>query len=97
MVRTFRDEAAEGEARSSGGGLRGRCDEDVVHRTVAHCATVFVGSARVLIGSSRAAASAGGLATDFTLVPISQVVDATQAFRAAGFHVANGLGRRHDG
>ncbi|KAL3934005.1 MAG: hypothetical protein SGPRY_000027 [Prymnesium sp.] len=34
---------------------------------------------------------AGGLATDFTLVPLSKLEEATQAFESAGFRVATGL------
>mmetsp|Transcript_62268 Transcript_62268/g.171076 ORF Transcript_62268/g.171076 Transcript_62268/m.171076 type:complete len:83 (-) Transcript_62268:260-508(-) len=57
---------------------------------VAAMASVLASSQISILGCSTL--SGGGLATDFTLVPLSQVAEATAAFEAAGFHVVSAHG-----
>ena len=43
-------------------------------------------------GCTRDCTDSGGYATDFTLVPLSQLDEATRAFKAAGFRLDEGAG-----
>ena len=57
---------------------------------VAAMASVLSASKISILGVSTL--SGGGYATDFTLVPLSQLDEATRAFKAAGFRLDEGAG-----